>query len=169
MATCDFESDFFMLYLSKKGDLMEEIKPLKDFLLMFMTPGFVVGVVLLWIKIKHTERNEEAKEKIKAQEKKENFTNNSFLEIKELFNKSNNKINEIKIEQGKMMKKEDARDEFVDNKRFDLQTESFNKRFDTIEETAKENKNDLKKTAEENKNDLKDFITQSLLLVKKDK
>ena len=141
---------------------MDIIPPIKDFFSIYTTAAFVIPATIYWMKANREDRK-------KAIQDKEDFTNNSFSRIESLLIKSDDRIDEIKIEQGKMMKKEDAYDKFVDNKTFDSQTKSFNKRFDTIEETAKENKNDLKKTAEENKNDLKDFITQSLQLAKKDK
>tara|TARA_R110001606_G_scaffold2504_4_gene10969 strand:+ start:5032 stop:5538 length:507 start_codon:yes stop_codon:yes gene_type:complete len=165
----DFRRDYFMLYLRKKEQILDVIPPLKDFFSIYATAAFIIPATLLLMKMRWEEKKEKKRDRLKAIEDQEKFTNNSFLEIKAMLEKSDEKTTRLELEQGKMMKKEDARDEFVDNKRFDLQTESFNKRFDTIEETAKENKNDLKKTIEENKNDLKDFITQALQLIKKDK
>tara|TARA_R110000824_G_scaffold91480_3_gene222658 strand:+ start:2737 stop:3177 length:441 start_codon:yes stop_codon:yes gene_type:complete len=133
----DSFSDFFMLQLNKKVIFMEEIKPLKDFLLMFMTPSFAIGGVLLYIKIRYTEKKE-------AREKKENFTDNSFSEIKALLIKSDNKIAEIESNQDKKLNKEDADKKFIDKDMFDLHTKNIDKRFDTMEKKAEETKNDLK-------------------------
>tara|TARA_R110000796_G_scaffold10941_5_gene36666 strand:+ start:2144 stop:2599 length:456 start_codon:yes stop_codon:yes gene_type:complete len=151
-----------MLYSSKKVQTMDVIPPLRDFFSIYTTAAFIIPVTLILINRKWDDWRLIREERRLSIKDKEDFTNKSFLKISD-------SMSQIILEQGKMMKKEDARDEFVDNKRFDLQTKSFNKRFDTIEETAKENKNDLKKTIEENKNDLKDFITQALQLIKKDK
>tara|TARA_R110002126_G_scaffold87349_1_gene210347 strand:- start:312 stop:797 length:486 start_codon:yes stop_codon:yes gene_type:complete len=158
----DLVSDNPLLLSIKKGFVMEVIPPIKDFFSIYTTAAFIGSATLVLGKVKIDDWRLSRTQRLQAVKDKEEFTNNSFLEIKEGMNK-------IMLEQGKMMEKEDAYDKFVDNKTFDLQTKTFNKRFDTIEQTAKENKNDLKKTIEENKIDLKDFITQSLLLIKKDK
>ena len=165
----DLRSDSFILELKKKEQALDVIPPLRDFFSIYTTAAFIIPVTLLLINRKWDDWRLIREERRRSIKDKEDFTNKSFSEIKAMLEKSDEKTTRLELEQGKMMKKEDARDEFVDNKRFDLQTESFNKRFDTIEETAKENKNDLKKTIEENKNDLKDFITQALQLIKKDK
>jgi hypothetical protein len=162
MLISDFKSDLFVLYLIKKGFRMDEIKPLKDFLVMFITPGFVAGIVLFWIKIKHTEKKEAARDKREARRKEKEFTNNSFLEIKTLLVKSDNKINRIEQEQGRMMKKEDARKEFIDKDILDIHTKNIDKRFDSANEKIDALDKRLSEKITEAKNDIKDFITQAI-------
>ena len=154
----DFRSDFFVIELKKKEQILDVIPPLRDFFSIYATAAFIIPATLLLMKTRWEEKKQKNINRLKAIKDERDFTNNSFSEIKAMLEKSDKKTTRLEVEQGKMMKKEDARDEFVDNKRFDLQTKSFNKRFDTIEETAKENKNDLK-----------DFIAQALQLIKKDK
>lgn len=162
MLNCDYISDTFVIYLNKKDKILDVIPPIRDFFSIYTTAAFVIPVTLWWIKTVRDDYKDKKKERQEKMKDKEEFTKNTFLEIKDDMTK-------IMFEQGKMMGKEDAQATFVDNKRFDLQTKTFNKRLDIIEETAKENKNDLKKTAEENKNDLKEFITQALQLINRSK
>tara|TARA_R110002073_G_scaffold7652_1_gene43335 strand:- start:1803 stop:2309 length:507 start_codon:yes stop_codon:yes gene_type:complete len=166
---CDSKSDYFMIQSRKKERILDVIPPIKDFFSIYTTAAFVIPATLYLFKLAMEEKNEKKKLRLKAIKDKEDFTNNSFLEIIKKLEESNKKTIRLEIEQGKMMKKEDADDKFVDNKRFDLNAKAVDERLHKIEETAKENKNDLKKTIDEKTNDLKDFITQSLQLIKKDK
>ena len=96
---------------------MDEIAPLRNFIIIYIYPTVSVMIVFF------------LKKWFNKQEKKEEMIGKSISRIEESFT-------EIKINNGEMMKKEDARDEFVDK--------NIDTRFDNAEKIASETKLDLK-------------------------
>ena len=104
---------------------MDEIAPLRNFIIIYIYPTVSVMIVFF------------LKKWFNKQEKKEEMIGKSISRIEESFT-------EIKINNGEMMKKEDARDEFVDKNTFSLHAKNIDTRFDNAEKIASETKLDLK-------------------------
>ena len=137
-----------MLYLQKKGFLLNEITPFRDFFYMAIVPFSVLWGGAVYAKKQKEKDNEKAKSEKLEEEKKaksESLTLDSFRRIEEMIKdeskkreKSEEQTSKIMLEQSKMIKTEDANKKFVDAEIFNMYSSNIEGQLSDIKDDVKE-------------------------------